>query len=130
MRPNGGRATPLRGNGAVRTSVGGGQLPKKEGRPPSGPCGAPAPPCTTRRFHVSRVWKSAGLALVLGLAVIGGASSASADSVAEGFAVGSPGILSGNVVQIPIHIPINVCGNSINVIGALNPAAGNTCVNV
>ncbi|MEW2583723.1 chaplin [Streptomyces virginiae] len=79
---------------------------------------------------MSRVWKSAGLALVLSLAVIGGASSASADSVAEGFAVGSPGILSGNVVQIPIHIPINVCGNSINVIGALNPAAGNTCVNL
>ncbi|WP_051806978.1 chaplin [Streptomyces sp. NRRL F-2664] len=78
---------------------------------------------------MSRVWKSAGLALVLGLAVIGGASSASADSVAEGIAVGSPGVLSGNVVQIPIHIPINVCGNSINVIGALNPAAGNTCVN-
>ncbi|MFI8387851.1 chaplin [Streptomyces sp. NPDC085540] len=78
---------------------------------------------------MSRVLKSAGLALVLGLAVIGGASSASADATAEGFAVGSPGVLSGNVVQIPIHIPINLCGNSINVIGALNPAAGNVCVN-
>ncbi|MCX4808013.1 chaplin [Streptomyces sp. NPDC058682] len=78
---------------------------------------------------MSRVLKSAGLALVLGLAVIGGASSASADANAEGFAVGSPGVLSGNVVQIPIHIPINLCGNSINVIGALNPAAGNVCVN-
>ncbi|MFD6112353.1 chaplin [Streptomyces yangpuensis] len=78
---------------------------------------------------MSRVWKSAGLALVMGLAVIGGASSASADSVAEGYVVGSPGVLSGNVVQIPIHIPINVCGNSINLIGALNPAAGNTCIN-
>ncbi|MFD5416382.1 chaplin [Streptomyces nojiriensis] len=78
---------------------------------------------------MSRVLKSAGLALVLGLAVLGGASSASADANAEGFAVGSPGVLSGNVVQIPIHIPINLCGNSINVIGALNPAAGNVCVN-
>ncbi|MEV7562600.1 chaplin [Streptomyces sp. NPDC089795] len=78
---------------------------------------------------MSRVLKSAGLALVLGLAVIGGASSASADSTANGFAVGSPGVLSGNVIQIPIHIPINLCGNSINVIGALNPAAGNVCVN-
>ncbi|MFE9933021.1 chaplin [Streptomyces sp. NPDC005533] len=78
---------------------------------------------------MSRVLKSAGLALVLGLAVIGGASSASADAHAEGFAIGSPGILSGNVVQVPIHIPINLCGNSINVIGALNPAAGNVCVN-
>jgi hypothetical protein len=48
---------------------------------------------------------------------------------ATGAAVGSPGILSGNVVQIPIHIPINVCGNTVNVIGALNPAFGNTCIN-
>ncbi|WP_301364075.1 chaplin [Streptomyces xanthophaeus] len=78
---------------------------------------------------MSRVLKSAGLALVLGLAVIGGASSASADATAEGFAIGSPGVLSGNVVQIPIHVPINVCGNSINIIGLLNPAAANTCVN-
>ncbi|MFE9630050.1 chaplin [Streptomyces sp. NPDC006463] len=76
-----------------------------------------------------RVWKSAGLALAVGLAVLGGASSASADAEAHGVAVGSPGILSGNVIQIPIHIPINVCGNSVNVIGALNPAGGNICVN-
>ncbi|MGW5851009.1 chaplin [Streptomyces sp. NPDC055254] len=76
-----------------------------------------------------RVWKSAGLALAVGLAVIGGASAASADAVAEGVAVGSPGVLSGNVVQVPIHVPINVCGNSVNVIGLLNPAAGNICVN-
>ncbi|MHC6629780.1 chaplin [Streptomyces globosus] len=33
------------------------------------------------------------------------------------------------MVQIPIHIPINLCGNSINLIGALNPTAGNVCVN-
>ncbi|MFD4743395.1 chaplin [Streptomyces virginiae] len=78
---------------------------------------------------MSRVLKSAGLALVLGLAVMGGASSASADATAEGIAAGSPGVLSGNVIQIPVHIPINLCGNSINVIGALNPAAGNVCVN-
>lgn len=78
---------------------------------------------------MSCVLKSAGLALVMGLAVIGGASSASADATAEGFAAGSPGVLSGNVVQIPIHIPINVCGNTVNVIGLLNPAAGNVCVN-
>ncbi|MER6313756.1 chaplin [Streptomyces sp. NPDC001581] len=78
---------------------------------------------------MSRVLKSAGLALVLGLAVIGGASSASADAKAEGAAIGSPGVLSGNLIQIPVHVPINLCGNSVNVIGALNPAAGNVCVN-
>ncbi|MFF2775721.1 chaplin [Streptomyces sp. NPDC058052] len=60
---------------------------------------------------------------------MGAATPAFADADAHGAAIGSPGVLSGNVVQIPIHIPINVCGNSINVIGALNPAAGNVCVN-
>ncbi|WST26956.1 chaplin [Streptomyces xanthophaeus] len=63
------------------------------------------------------------------MAIAGGASAASADSNASGAAIGSPGVLSGNVIQVPIHIPINLCGNSINVIGALNPAAGNVCVN-
>ncbi|MFJ9341877.1 chaplin [Streptomyces sp. NPDC101733] len=61
--------------------------------------------------------------------ILGGAGAALADANASGVAAGSPGILSGNVVQIPIHVPINLCGNSINLIGALNPAAGNTCVN-
>ncbi|MET9551331.1 chaplin [Streptomyces sp. NPDC006645] len=60
---------------------------------------------------------------------VGAAAPAVADAGAQGAAVGSPGVLSGNVVQIPVHIPLNVCGNSINVIGLLNPAFGNTCVN-
>ncbi|WP_049574813.1 chaplin [Streptomyces sp. SBT349] len=47
------------------------------------------------------------------------------DSHAEAAAVGSPGVLSGNVIQIPVHVPINLCGNSVNVIGFLNPAFGN-----
>ncbi|MFD6372881.1 chaplin, partial [Streptomyces roseolus] len=55
---------------------------------------------------------------------MGAATPAFADAEAAGAAVGSPGVLSGNVVQVPIHVPINVCGNSINVIGALNPAFG------
>ncbi|MEU1306518.1 chaplin ChpD [Streptomyces shenzhenensis] len=60
---------------------------------------------------------------------LGAAAPAFADSGAEGAAVGSPGVLSGNVVQVPVHIPVNVCGNTINVIGLLNPAFGNTCAN-
>ncbi|MFD9458488.1 chaplin [Streptomyces sp. NPDC059985] len=76
-----------------------------------------------------RVWKSAGLALAVGLAVMGGASAASADANAEGIAAGSPGVLSGNLIQIPVHVPINVCGNSVNVVGLLNPAVGNVCYN-
>lgn len=48
---------------------------------------------------------------------------------AVGTATGSPGLLSGNVVQVPVDIPVNACGNTLNVVGLLNPAAGNTCVN-
>ncbi len=39
----------------------------------------------------------------------------------------SPGGLSGNIVQIPIHIPVNLCGNTVAVITGLNPGFGNTC---
>ncbi|GGN28668.1 chaplin [Streptomyces fuscichromogenes] len=68
------------------------------------------------------------LAATLALA---GTTAAHADNGAEanGFAVGSPGLLSGNVVQIPINIPINVCGNTVNIIGLLNPTGANSCTN-
>ncbi|MEU2153560.1 chaplin [Streptomyces sp. NPDC019396] len=66
--------------------------------------------------------------------VTGGAMAAAgaayADSAAQGGAAGSPGLISGNTVQIPVHVPVNVCGNTINVIGVLNPAVGNRCTNV
>lgn len=74
-----------------------------------------------------RLLKNTGIVLVAGAAVIGGASVASADTGAQGVAASSPGVLSGNVVQVPIDIPVNACGNSLNVIGMLNPAVGNTC---
>ncbi|MFJ5558657.1 chaplin [Streptomyces sp. NPDC093250] len=54
---------------------------------------------------------------------------AHADAGADGVAAGSPGVVSGNTVQLPVHLPVNVCGNTVNVAGLLNPAAGNTCVN-
>ncbi|MFC8723576.1 chaplin [Kitasatospora sp. NPDC057198] len=73
-------------------------------------------------------------AAAVGAAVVGivaaGAGSAMASSGAEGVAAGSPGVASGNEIQVPIHIPVNLCGNSIDVIGALNPAFGNSCANV
>ncbi|MFC9455200.1 chaplin [Streptomyces sp. NPDC056983] len=33
------------------------------------------------------------------------------------------------VVQAPVHIPVNACGDTVNVIGLLNPAFGNSCSN-
>ncbi|WP_415948798.1 chaplin [Streptomyces sp. KLOTTS4A1] len=62
------------------------------------------------------------------LAVTGGA--AFADSQAEGSTAGSPGVLSGNTVEAPVHVPVNVCGNTVDVVGLLNPASGNSCANV
>ncbi|MER5353482.1 chaplin family protein [Kitasatospora sp. NPDC002551] len=35
---------------------------------------------------------------------------------ANGVVTGSPGVLSGNQIQIPISIPINVCGNSLSIL--------------
>ncbi|MFJ3234316.1 chaplin [Streptomyces sp. NPDC086787] len=57
------------------------------------------------------------------------AMPAHADSAAAGSADGSPGLLSGNTVQLPVHVPVNVCGNTVSVAGLLDPAAGNTCAN-
>lgn len=61
--------------------------------------------------------------------ILGGAGAAAASAGAEGVAANSPGVLSGNQLQVPVHIPVNLCGNSVDVIGLLNPAFGNTCVN-
>ncbi|WP_406194290.1 chaplin family protein [Kitasatospora sp. NBC_01560] len=36
---------------------------------------------------------------------------------ASGVVTGSPGVLSGNQIQIPISIPINICGNGASVLG-------------
>ncbi|MCC9708624.1 chaplin [Streptomyces sp. MNU76] len=54
---------------------------------------------------------------------------AHADSGAQGSATNSPGVLSGNTVQAPVEAEVNVCGNTVNVVGLLNPAAGNKCSN-
>ncbi|WP_371480931.1 chaplin [Kitasatospora sp. NBC_00315] len=79
---------------------------------------------------MQNVKKAAVLTAAAASLVLGGAGAAAASSGAEGVAAGSPGVLSGNLIQIPVHVPVNLCGNSVNVIGALNPAFGNTCANV
>jgi hypothetical protein len=78
---------------------------------------------------MSRIARGLALTSVAAAAMAGTAGIAAADSDAHGAAAHSPGVLSGNVVQVPVHIPVNVCGNTVNVIGLLNPAFGNTCVN-
>ncbi|MFK4068965.1 chaplin [Streptomyces sp. NPDC029674] len=61
--------------------------------------------------------------------VLAGAGIATADAGAQGAAVNSPGVASGNVIQVPVHVPVNACGNTVSVIGLLNPTFGNVCVN-
>ncbi|SHL40243.1 chaplin [Actinacidiphila paucisporea] len=61
--------------------------------------------------------------------VLASAGYAQADAAAEGDAAGSPGVLSGNSVQVPVHVPVNVCGNTISVVGLLNAVSGNVCAN-
>ncbi|WP_385634464.1 chaplin [Streptomyces sp. SudanB5_2050] len=56
-------------------------------------------------------------------------SPALADSHADGAAKNSPGVASGNAVQVPVDVPVNACGNTVDVIAALNPAFGNECEN-
>ncbi|MDX6331112.1 MAG: hypothetical protein QOI83_3495 [Streptomycetaceae bacterium] len=74
---------------------------------------------------VAAATMAAGSLVVLGA----GVASATGGANAGGSAQHSPGIVSGNVIQVPVHVPVNVCGNTVSVIGLLNPAAGNLCVN-
>ena len=61
------------------------------------------------------------------LAATGG--YAHADSTARARASARPACCPATRVQAPVHIPVNVCGNTVNVVGLLNPALGNDCAN-
>ncbi|GHJ38711.1 chaplin [Streptomyces sp. TS71-3] len=73
--------------------------------------------------------KVVAAAAVTGGLVLAGAGVASADAGAVGGALGSPGVIAGNNVQAPVHVPVNVCGTNVSVVGVFNPADGNACVN-
>ncbi|MFJ9869976.1 chaplin [Streptomyces sp. NPDC101165] len=78
---------------------------------------------------MNRVTRNSVIAVVAASGAMAVAGSAYADSSANGSTAGSPGVLSGNTIQLPVHVPVNVCGNTVNVVGLLNPAAGNSCAN-
>ncbi|MEU7039915.1 chaplin family protein [Streptomyces varsoviensis] len=69
------------------------------------------------------------VAAASGVFAVTGGGYAQADAGAHGGASNSPGVLSGNSVQVPVHVPVNACGNTVNVIGVLNPTTGNKCAN-
>ncbi|MFI1105015.1 chaplin [Streptomyces melanogenes] len=78
---------------------------------------------------MKRIVKSVAMVGTSAAVVVLGAGVSSADSHADGKATHSPGVLSGNLIQVPVHIPVNVCGNTVNLVGVLNPAFGNHCTN-
>ncbi|MEU9290869.1 chaplin [Streptomyces sp. NPDC048275] len=55
-------------------------------------------------------------------------SSAFADTHAAG-AAEDPGVLSGNSMQVPVEVPVNLCGNTVDAFAALNHPSGNSCGN-
>ncbi|MGI5452011.1 chaplin [Streptomyces sp. CA-249302] len=75
-----------------------------------------------------RVTRNGVIAVAAASGAMALTAPAHADSSADGATAGSPGPISGNTVQLPVHVPVNVCGNTVNVVGLLNPTAGNTCV--
>jgi hypothetical protein len=78
---------------------------------------------------MSRFVKGLALSTVAAAAVAGSAGIAAADSGAQGTATDSPGVLSGTVGQVPVHVPVNGCGNTVSAIGLLNPVSGASCTN-
>jgi len=78
---------------------------------------------------MNTVKKAAFITVAAGGILAAGMGAASASAGAEGAAVGSPGVASGNNIEVPVHVPVNLCGNSVNVIGLINPTFGNTCIN-
>ncbi len=73
--------------------------------------------------------KAAVAVAIAGVAAGSSAGAAVADADAHGVTAKSPGVGAGNLGQVPVHIPVNVVGNTANLIGALNPAFGNKAVN-
>ncbi|MFE2580237.1 chaplin [Streptomyces sp. NPDC059378] len=76
---------------------------------------------------MSRIAKGLALTTVAVAAIAGTAGIAAADSDAHGAAANSPGVLSGNVLEVPVDIPVNLCGDTVDVVGLLNPAFGGFC---
>ncbi len=65
----------------------------------------------------------------LALGAAAGAAFATDGSQAGGQAVHSPGVVSGNNTQVPVHVPVNINGNSANVVGIGNADFDNVSVN-
>ncbi|AWZ16513.1 hypothetical protein DRB96_34745 [Streptomyces sp. ICC1] len=116
QRPGGaqrGRPGPGRG-GRVGGGTGGGAPPRHGVRRPADvgrpPLRRPGPAAAAHRRRPGR------------LAVAGVGGLAHADAEAGGRAERSPGVLSGNLVQLPVHTPVSASGS-----GPPDPSSGRRC---
>jgi hypothetical protein len=78
------------------------------------------------RNHVIAIAAASG---AMAVALPASAAFAADGSNADATTASSPGLASGNSLQVPVSVPVNVCGNTANIVGLLNPAAGNACAN-
>ncbi|MGW7555035.1 chaplin [Streptomyces rimosus] len=78
---------------------------------------------------MKNIKKAVAVTIATGGLAFAGAGVASAQGIAQGHAVNSPGVASGNLLQVPVDVPVNVSGNSINVVGVLNPTHHNAAAN-
>ena len=76
---------------------------------------------------MKRVTRNGVIAIAAASGAMAVTMPAHADSAAAGSTADSPGLISGSTIQLPVHVPVNVCGNTVNVAGLLNPAAGSQC---
>ncbi len=65
--------------------------------------------------------KVAAVAAAAGGLVLAGAGVAVADGAQV--ASGGGGVASGNNVQVPVDVPVGLCGNTITVLGYMNQSA-------
>ncbi|MBL1102556.1 chaplin [Streptomyces coffeae] len=78
---------------------------------------------------MKNIKKLAAITIAAGGLAMAGAGVASADTPqADGGAAMSPGVVSGNNVQAPVHVPVNVCGNTITAVGAMNATMPSPCM--
>jgi hypothetical protein len=125
-----GISNPVFGNGCENAHTGasaGADTPRQaEGAGPERTRGRHAAPGPVREAPEAGRTAPRGRHAAPAAAAGTGAGTASG---ARGAATGSPGLLSGNAVQAPVDVPLNACGNTVDVVALLNPAFGNGCGN-
>jgi hypothetical protein len=73
--------------------------------------------------------KKSAAVLAGAILALGGAAPAFADTGAGATTADSPGVVSGDVIQAPLHMPLNFCGATVDVAALMNPALGSHCAN-